>query len=207
MAAEFIISWNCNGLKPHMAELLNYLQNSNPQPFLICLQECNLHTNILPNIPAYSLINSTRINNSGGGTAIYIKSNIPYTQVYFIPNLNSEIEYTSLKIDYNDSNLTITSMYIRPQAQIKLQDLIEMELDKKHLILGDLNGKHSLWGSHKNDNRGNTLYNFFESKNLICLNNGEGTRIGNWGQLSHLDIVLSSANISTSAIFEILEDS
>jgi len=206
MTSDYLISWNCNGLKPHLSDLLHFLDIAEPKPFIICLQESNLHTPTLPNINNYTLLNTPRIDNMGGGTAIYIKSNIPYTQSFFQSPLDPDIEYTTVTIKYYDSNLSITSMYIRPQAKITIQNLTDLKLNTKHLIMGDLNGKHSLWGSPKNDLRGNILYDFIENQNLICLNNGNGTRIGNLGQLSHLDIVLSTSNISSNMVFEILDD-
>ena len=207
MDSEYIISWNCNGLKPHLPELLNFLQNTPTIPIIICLQESSLNTSILPNIINYNLLYTTRPNNClGGGTAIYIKSNIPYTQSFFSKELDSDIEYTSIIIDFFQTNLTITSMYIRPQAHINLEKLSNIKLSKNHLIMGDLNAKHSLWGSPTHDARGNILSNFMEDKNLICVNNGEGTRLGNSGQLSHLDIVLATPNISSKIQFQVLSD-
>ena len=207
MDSEFIICWNCNGIQPHISELLNYLDNSPITPFIICLQESHLHTKLIPNILNYNLIHTSRPHNAlGGGTAIYIKSNIPYIQSFFPKELDTDIEYTSIIIDYYQANLTITSMYIRPQTPINTANLSKIKLNKNHIILGDLNGKHTLWGSPTNDARGNTLSSFIEDNNLICLNNGEGTRLGNLGQRSHLDIAIATANISSKLQFEVLQD-
>src|SRR6188508_3117956 len=140
MYSKYIISWNCNGLNPHITELLNYLDNSNNHPSLICLQESNLYSHTLSNIPIYILINTPRINKTGGGTAIYIKSNIPHTQHLFTPSLDSQIEYTSVTIALNNHDTTITSMYISPQANITYEKLLLVNTTERHIIVGDLNG-------------------------------------------------------------------
>ena len=94
MDNNLIISWNCNGLNPHISELLNYLDKNTTKPIIICLQESNLYSSVLPAIPQYSLLNTPRPNNNpGGGTAIYIQSNIPYSQTNFCEDLEQEIKY------------------------------------------------------------------------------------------------------------------
>ena len=108
--------------------------------------------------------------------------------------------------DFLNSDLTITSIYIRPQANLNAEKLSKMKLNSKHLIMGDINAKHSLWGAPVNDTKGISFFNFIEDNNLVCLNNGQGTRIGHMGQLSHLDIVVSTCNISSITKFDILED-
>jgi len=169
MDNQHFISWNCNGLQPHLPELLNYLENNTNIPLIICLQESNLHTKILPDIPNYSCINTPRPNNNvGGGTAIYIKTNVQYIRHLFCSELDPDIEYTSITIDYNNTSLTITTMYIRPQAHVNIEKLSKIKLENNHMILGDLNGKHTLWGSPYNDPRGTVIYKFIESNNLFC---------------------------------------
>ena len=204
MENKYIISWNCNGLNPHISELMHYLDNSKNHPIIICLQESNLYSQTLPNIPTYCLINTHRIKNTGGGTAIYIKSCIPYSQHYFRTDLDSQIEYTSITMLLNNHDITITSMYISPQAKINYEQFSLINMTDRHIIMGDLNGKHQLWGSPVNNLRGKIIYKFMEENNLVCINNGEGTRIGNLGQLSHLDIVLTTTQYHINTHFEVL---
>jgi len=132
MDNETIISWNCNGLQPHISELLHFLDASAVQPIIIALQESNLYSSFLPSIPNYNLSFSTRPDHSpGGGTAIYFKSTIPFKQVYFSQDLCPVIEYTSVTIDHNNTDLTFTSIYIPPQAIFNLENLSKIEITKK----------------------------------------------------------------------------
>src|SRR2546425_4951562 len=64
------------------------------------------------------------------------------------------------------------------------------------------------YGDHNiSDSRGKLVENFIEEKNLICMNNGEGTRLNPSGSLSHLDVVFCSSCLGPSIVCEVGDDS
>ncbi len=61
---------------------------------------------------------------------------------------------------------------------------------------GDFNGHNTLWGSDRTDINGQIIEEMLDEKNLVCLNNGECTRIDvNTGKKSVLDLTLVSNSI------------
>lgn len=66
------------------------------------------------------------------------------------------------------------------------------------LIIGaDFNAHNNLWGSYKNDRIGFQIINAADDLNLLCLNDGQSTRVERPGlQKSVVDISLSSPDIS-----------
>ena len=63
---------------------------------------------------------------------------------------------------------------------------IEQHIIKDTIICGDFNSHNPVWGSTKIDQNGQMIDNY----NLVCINNGEGTRINlpQLGTTSCLDI-------------------
>ncbi len=63
--------------------------------------------------------------------------------------------------------------------------------------MGIFNGHNTLWGSDRNDINGQIIEEMLDEKNLVCLNNGECTRIDvNTGKESVLDLTLVSNSIA-----------
>lgn len=198
MADLIIISWNANGLLQHGDELIHYVTNSAIKPQVICIQESNLYSKILPVINSYCLLRHDRINKRGGGLCIYIHSSISYTSIDpFNDNSIRQIEAMGITCSYKNLQFNITNIYCPPNVKVTKKEICNLKIDKNHLLMGDFNAKHSLWGSPKADLRGRILHDFFCLENpLICLNTGQGTRLNPNGKLSHIDIVFASGNLA-----------
>ena len=67
------------------------------------------------------------------------------------------------------------------------------KMNKDFVLCGDLNGHNPLWGSKNIDKNGNTIEEFMIKHDLVCVNNGDGTRINPVnGTLSCIDITVTS---------------
>src|SRR6267154_3826838 len=191
-----IISWNANGIGSHLDELLYYLKNEPFLPDFICVQETKIYQDKLPDIKGYNYVHTFRSNRKGGGSAIYVKHKIDFSEINTILFDDIEIEVSGIIFKRNKNDyITLLSVYIAPDQIINPLHLNKLIVDKNLIMVGDFNAKHTLWGSPKNDYRG-IISNFLEEKNLVCINKGFGTRLNVNGSLSHLDLVFTSNNLS-----------
>ena len=201
------ISWNANGLCSHLPELLNFLDSQNISPSFICIQETWLYNELLPDIPGYNYTHSFRTQKSGGGSAIYIKDCICFSPIKFQKFEDIEIEVAGVQfLDKNSLEITLISVYIAPGQNLTTEHLNQLLISKNLIMVGDFNAKHNIWGSPVNDYRGKMIERFIENNNLVCLNNGEPTRMHFNGSLSHLDLIIASQNLAFKIGSEVLND-
>lgn len=204
----YLISWNANGLDPHLAELLYFLDQVTVKPHFICIQETWIYDDTLPQIPTYNFIHTFRSNKKGGGSAIYINESIDYCSVDITKFNDTNIEVSGVNFRRNGGcYVTLLSVYIAPMIKIDIEHLKGLILNNNMIILGDFNAKNTLWGSRINDTRGKIIEQFIEDNNLVCLNKGEATRINYNGSLSHLDLALCSKRLGMDITCEVLNDS
>ena len=112
-----VLQLNIRGLlsnQSNLQTLLNHLTNKHSKIDVILLCETHLKnfTLQLVNIPGYTLITSNRSQSKGGGTAILIRSEIPYTQHTDLKFKEKELETTSIEITAkNGKQLILGSLY------------------------------------------------------------------------------------------------
>ena len=201
------ISWNANGLCSHLPELLIFLENLHTTPDFICIQETKLYNELLPNIPGYNYTHCFRNKKQGGGSAIYIKSNVCFFPINFPIITDIDIEVAGIQfIDKNSLEITLLSVCIAPGQTLTSAHLDKLLISKNLIIVGDLNAKHKIWGSPINDFRGKTIERFLENNNLVCLNKGDPTRIHYNGTVSHLDLIVSSKNLAFKIECDVIND-
>ncbi len=77
----------------------------------------------------------------------------------------------------SDGNLTIVNLY-NPCKPLNLEKLGETMRrgNRKKIWCGDFNVHNSLWGSTHTDNNGEVVKELMNIKQLVRLNNGNGTR-------------------------------
>ena len=113
---------------------------------------------------------------------------------------------SGIKIKSNKEIITIISVYIAPNQKIHQDHLNKLLVDNNLIIVGDINAKNKLWGSPVNDYRGRQVEKFLEDNSMVVLNSGKGTRLNHNGSLSHLDIVISTGNLSSKVECEVMDD-
>ena len=128
----------------HYDELLLYMQNKLFD--IITLNETRLDSSVLNGeieIPGYDIVRRDR-NRSGGGVAMYIRSNIPYTIRKDLFPDNLELICVEIKKFKSKSQL-ITTWYRPPNSSVELFSEFENFLklledeNKEIIITGDLN--------------------------------------------------------------------
>ena len=93
----------------------------------------------------------------------------------------SPLEHQIIAIFEKDTKnkFCIINIY-NPCIQIKhkhIDQIIDKIKSANFIICGDLNGHSPLWGSSKTDCNGKIIEDIIEKHDLVCINNGSGTRM------------------------------
>ena len=201
------VSWNAGGLNAHKDEFLCYLDQNTVKPHFICIQETWGNSEILPSIEGYFYVQTFRQDKKGGGSAIYVKEGITFNNIDCEMFKDSGLEVSGIIFKTKNAKLiSLFSVYIPPKIKINLEDLNKLTKNKSFIILGDLNGKNTLWGSANIDSRGLLIEIFLENNMIVCLNKGQGTRLNFNGTYSHLDLALCSADLAPGLDCIVIDD-
>ena len=192
-----IIQWNIRNLYSNKFALTTLCTHTNPH--VIVLQETWSTSNSKIHIPGYNLISHTpRDSNNckGGGVAILAANSIPITSI----PIQSNLEVCAARIHSSTNPFTLISLYIppnnnHPNIVNELNDLLA-NLPPPFLICTDANGHHQSWGSEIDNTRGRIVYDWLNNNNSSILNTGEPTYETHQGNFTHIDLSLSSPNLS-----------
>ena len=161
-------------------------------PVCISLQETMIGINKAPCPRDYSLYCSEYNEERGnhGGCALLIRNDVSHIPL----DLETPIQAVAVQINLNRC-YTICSIYLPPSENISERELsiICQQLPQPFLVLGDLNGRHYMWGDEITNQRGDKLFSFIEDQNLGVLNTGEPTHFHiQTGTFSMIDLSLCS---------------
>ena len=137
---------------------------------------------------------------------MYIHQSLPFAEV----TINSTLETVACKVKFNNTYLTICSIYCPPDNLVIYDELFAFQncLPNNHLILGDFNAHHILWGSQRVDDRGEQVVKLINDTDLVFLNDGSPTRIDdNTGNLSCIDLSLVSSTLAAKCLWHTIDDS
>lgn len=202
--SQCILQWNCNGLYAHIAELKLLLNELDP--FLFCIQETRFKHDHIPQLKGFNCVfhNHYNENNASGGVMICVKSGFRYIEI----DLNSNLQAVAIEV-YYPQRFTICNIYLPPNQiinQIDIEHIINI-LPKPFILLGDMNAHSTMWGSYKQNNSGKTFENIILNSGLICLNNGEATRLNVYSNnKSAIDLTIATPNFSIRTEWSTHED-
>ncbi|GFW56165.1 probable RNA-directed DNA polymerase from transposon X-element [Trichonephila clavipes] len=177
-----IFSWNADGVGSRIVEIRDFIDKHSPDIFLI--QETHLRPEHSFKIPNYTCYRNDRTHPAPGrgGTAILIKNFISHYHVP-TPPLLTGVEGTLITItpiDYDP--ILVGSIYIPPinnyfrNLGVALDTIFNF--NNKTILVGDFNAKHTSWGCHCSDTRGNRLYNYIVNNSIDVLAPPTPTRFG-----------------------------
>ena len=110
------------------------------------------------------------------------------------------METIIIEIWIGKTKLAIINFY-NPCRKLDIKKLEEMEgkSNGNTVWCGDFNAHNTLWGSEKNDSNGELVEEMLDGQNLVCVNDGRGTRIDvNTGKESAIRPDNSDQCISTT---------
>eukprot|EP00111_Clytia_hemisphaerica_P013538 TCONS_00039803-protein len=169
-----ILQLNFNGYKSKKQDLLVFINEQKPD--IVCLNETKLIKKESISTPKYTSIMNNRANRRtlksfGGGTAILIRDDIvtDFIRKYQI----GKHEIISISIFPDSRNLkrsfNLFCCYFPPSFTVDL-DLIKLLFPPNSIVVGDLNAKHSSWGSTKDNIRGLDFRKLFDNNHLETYN-------------------------------------
>lgn len=196
------LQWNARSLLANGQEFKKYVDELPIKPDVICVQETWLKSNLEFRIVGYSSVRSDREEGVGGGCATFIQDDMAFREV------NKGSEYVVVEIWTGEGKVVIVNFY-NPCKRLSLNSLVEidgMENDRV-VICGDFNAHSTLWGGTKTDANGGIIEELLEEKQMVCLNDGRGTRIDVYtGNTSVLDLTLVSRNLGGRCEWDVDED-
>ena len=181
MAHNYIIQWNCRGLRSNREDI--ELLISKYSPAAICLQETMLTPHQTQTFKHYSAYYKSGIHGHGG-VCILVKDKFIHSQVQF----QADLQAVAVCITINDKMYTVASVYVPPSGTLNelAFDRMINNFSSRYLILGDFNGHSHLWGANQENERGMIVEKLIDRHNLILLNDSVHTRFDTYHQTSSL---------------------
>lgn len=192
-----IIQWNAQSLRPKLLSFEQILFKEHVH--IASLQETWIESGSPLHIKGYTIYRRDRPD-SYGGVAIVVHNSVVSSLQSYQP-INPNIEVIVVKIS-NCSHINyVLSIYCAPSVRTNQADWEHLFnfVDRRSIILGDLNGHHSNW-SHKIDSRGLQIHDALLESKYITLNmHSSSTRVklvNNILQQSSPDLSIASSDIA-----------
>lgn len=199
-----LLQWNARSLIANGQELKKFVADSEVKPDIVCVQETWLRPHLDFILPVYESVRFDRGENQGGGCVTFVRDGISFRRIM----TSIEIECVIIEVYKSDGNLVIINFY-NPCKSLSLEileDIIGRQRKRKEIWCGDFNAHNSLWGSKRTDNNGEVVEELMDVRQLVCLNNGNGTRIDiRSNTLSCIDLTLVSNNMANSCDWNIID--
>lgn len=206
-----VLQWNAQSIRAHGVEFKKFIFDETDQYDVVCIQESWLKKGDNFKLKNYDIVRKDRlklaVNGVGrGGVFTCVRRGLSYKVI----DLKSQgIEVLGVEI-FNDDRTTITVVNIyNPCLQIGDDELANVldGIEGSVLICGDLNGHNHLWGGKHNDRNGQVIEDFINNSDLVCLNDGSGTRIDKrTGKMSCLDLSIISNSCAAKCSWRVEEN-
>ena len=155
----------------------------------------------MPIIAGYSkTYRKYRPNGGGGGLIMLIRDGIKTKNLNINIHQRSIVEAQAVEITIARNNIKLLHVY-NPETTLDIRDfkLIAEQIGRKYLIVGDMNGHHSLWDPYiqSNNQCGNVLADFMLDQPTLALATPPGlpTFTNYKGETSTLDLTFCSPNL------------
>lgn len=162
-----IFQWNARGLRNRLSDFRQFVfKHRFP---LVAISESRLNTSI--RLSGYELFHSRR---ESGFSRVLLGIRKELTFVLHDISPHQTNEYIAATVRKGAFTFTIIAAYIPPGTafdKLRLEEIIK-KTPSPHILTGDINGHHIMWGSKKNNTRGRALMDIADKYNLTVLNDG-----------------------------------
>ena len=180
-----------------LKDLLN-----NKTPHICCVSETWFDRSIdTPKYKGYTKIyRKDRIGGDGGGIITFVRHDIKTSEIHLHIHQDSIIEAQVIEITLTQGKIKLLHIY-NPEPSLNIDHLSQLinQLGRKYLVVGDMNGHHTLWDPYiqSNNQCGNILSEYILDQPTIALATEPGlaTHTNNRGITSTLDLTLCSSNL------------
>lgn len=201
-----IIQWNTNGFFRRLPEIQQLIKTI--EPSTICLQETNLLPKQNANLNNFTIYRKDYEGGLRGSRGILtaVRNNYHSEPI----NIQTQLETIIVKVHLQANILIhICNIYL-PHDHFNATDheaLLE-QLPKPYLILGDFNAHHQMWGSLRNNTRGNANEKIYLKATDMCLLNEEQpTHLSLInGEFTSIDLSFSSNEIAPKLTWNAHQD-
>ena len=169
-----LLQWNARSLIANGQVFKSFIEEAEDRPDIVCIQETWLRPHLDFIIPGYESVRSDRIESQGSGCATFVREGIAFRRISTI----TEIECVVIEICKADGNMVVVNLYnpCRALYPEMLDSIIKKQRNRKEIWCGDFNAHNNLWGSKHTDSNGEAVEELMDIRQLVCLNNGNGTR-------------------------------
>ena len=212
-----IIQWNCKSIHaPGRLSELRVLMDSK-KPHIACISETWLTVNKNPvNIKGYKTFRKDRPRGHAGGLLFLIREDVGFNH-FNIDNISNILEAQAIVISLGRDDVKLLHVY-NPVNRLVIQhfDHLVQQLGRKFIVVGDLNGHHTMWDPDLRLDRinqcGRELANYLlDNQNLALITRpGLKTYTHTTHQSSNsstLDLTLGSINLINISDTKLLGDS
>ena len=177
-----VLQWNANGLKTKTLELVDALKSLDID--ICCIQETKLCAkDRMPRFAGYTAIRLDRANDqSGGGLAMLVKADIPYSPAPALigDSSHTTTESQAIRILTPTGHLFLVNAYAPPsRSPITVSfDVNNLPHSREHIIFADLNCHSALWDYNQpSDALGQKLEDWLIDNDFNVANDGSATRL------------------------------
>lgn len=197
------MQWNARSLLANGQEFKGFIKELRKKPEIVCIQETWLKPVLDFNIKGYDCVRRDREEDIGGGCIIFVKQGVQYNVI----EKGKMLEFIVIEIFGGKGNVKILNFY-NPCKRLSLEVLGELivHLEGKVIWCGDFNAHSTLWDKC-NDGNGIVIEELMEIKELVCLNDGGGTRVNvRTGIKSAIDLTLVSSSLAGICLWEVIRE-
>ncbi len=170
-----ILQWNARSLLANGQEFKHFIKDRKINPDVVCIQETWLKPNLEFVIHGYIGIRNDRENGGrgGGGCATFIKQDVPYR----VLEKGEDLEYIMVVLWERGEEVVIINYY-NPCKRLEVDKLLRIQGNNRHKVIwcADFNAHSKIWGGSHTDVNGRVIEDLMDDKELVCINDGRGTR-------------------------------
>lgn len=170
-----IVYWNADGVGSKRSELLDMVSQLSVD--IVALNETRLTPRMKLNFPGYAIYRQDKHSRDfGQGVALLVKLDIEHS---LVPTpLTSNLEAIGIKLNIQNCNYTIFSVYQSPNLSLETSDIDALlKSDNCVLLMGDFNAKHENWSPGIKNPRGDKLFNHMINHDFVIYAPSESTLV------------------------------
>ncbi len=197
-----LLQWNARSLIVNGQEFKKFVSDFSDKPHVICVQETWLKPQLDFVISGYTAIRNDREIGKGGGVATFIRNGTRYNLI----NKGKEHESIIVKVWTGGNSTTIVHFY-NPcnRLSIDILNTVCVMIQGEIVWCGDFNAHNTLWGSTITGANGSIIEEFIDDKNMVCINDGRGTRYSSTHNTQIvIDLTIMSNEIAGISTWEVL---
>lgn len=199
--------WNSRSILKHASELQSLLTDLD---IFVSVETWLKPINRFAH-PGFIEFRQDRLDRPGGGILILLRNNIKYTKINqpaIVPNC---FETCTIKLTHVFPNFNLTVCYRAPSTNPTQADWDNLfsttNNNEAHIFVGDFNAHNIIWNCERDDRHGKRLFNCISDADLFLHNYNSKTHIdSHTGNMSNLDLIISTTNIADKIDVEILDD-